>query len=65
VDLAAACRVARELFRSAGNGDGFNRIKRADAKWRAGSALAIKLWVAPNCMANAIFAGFVSTAMIG
>jgi hypothetical protein len=48
VDLAAACCIAGELFRCSGNGDGVDRIKRADAKWRAGSALAVKTMTGDN-----------------
>jgi hypothetical protein len=48
VDLAAACRIAGELFRSSRNGDDVDRIKGADAKWRAGSALAVKTMTGDN-----------------
>jgi hypothetical protein len=42
VDFAAACCVASELFRGSGDGNGVDRIKGADAKWRASPALAVK-----------------------
>src|ERR1700722_13033155 len=42
VNLAAACSIAGELFRSAGDGDCVDRIKGADAKWSAGSPLAVE-----------------------
>jgi hypothetical protein len=48
MDLPAACPIARELFRSSGNRDGVDGIKGADAKWRAGPALAVKTMTGGN-----------------
>jgi hypothetical protein len=48
MDLAAACRIAGELFWSSRNGDDVARIKGAYAKWRAGSALAVKTMTGDN-----------------
>jgi hypothetical protein len=48
VDLAAACCIARVLFRRSRNDDVVDRIKGADAKWRAGSPLAIETMTGDN-----------------
>src|SRR5437016_3085448 len=48
VDLAAACGSAGELFRRSGHGDGVDRIKRADAEWRAASPLAVETMTGDN-----------------
>jgi len=48
VHLAAACRIAGELFRCSGNGDGISRIEGADAEGRSGSALAVEAMAGDN-----------------
>jgi hypothetical protein len=48
VDLPAACCIAGKLFRSSRNGNGVDRIKGTYAKWRAGSALAVKTMTGDN-----------------
>src|SRR5664279_2927412 len=48
MNLPAACRIAGELFRGSGNDDEVDRIESADAKWRAGSSLAVKTMTGDN-----------------
>jgi len=48
VNLPATGCIPRELFRGSGNGDGVDRIEGADAKWRAGSALAVETMTGDN-----------------
>jgi len=48
VDLPTACCIAREFFRNSRNGDSVDRIKGADAEWRAGSALAVETMTGDN-----------------
>ena len=48
MDLAAACRIADEPFRGSGDDNSVDRIKGADAEWRAGSALTVETMAGDN-----------------
>ena len=47
-DLSPARPIARKFFWRAGNANGVGRIKRADAKWRAGPSLTVETMTGDN-----------------